>query len=88
MEWRLFANLATLAGTRRTEVDVARDASVADAVDALVDDQPDLREAVLDDDGDLAGHVTVLVDGEAVEDLDAGLQGADELALCPPASGG
>jgi molybdopterin synthase sulfur carrier subunit len=90
MEWTLFADLADDAGDRRVAVDVAEDATVRDALGALLDDRPALRDRVLDDDGALRDHVNVLRNGTALDGdgLDATLADGDELALFPPVSGG
>jgi molybdopterin synthase sulfur carrier subunit len=89
MEWRLFADLAETAGDRHVEVDVPADATVGDALDALLADRPALRERVLDDAGDLHHHVNVLRNGENPQSgLDTELEPGDELAMFPPVSGG
>lgn len=91
MEWRLFADLAETAGDQHVAVDVPAGATVGDALDALLDDRPALRERVLDDAGDLHHHVNVLRNGENVREaagLDTELETGDELAMFPPVSGG
>lgn len=91
MEWRLFADLAETAGTRRVTVETVGVETVGEALDALLSSHPALRERVLDEDGDLADHVNVLVNGEGVhtrEGLETPVQPGDELALFPPVSGG
>jgi molybdopterin synthase sulfur carrier subunit len=89
MDWRLFADLAERADGRTVSVDVAEDATVREALEALFESRPDLRERVVED-GDVADHVTVLADGTALtaDDLDRSIGSTDELALCPPVSGG
>lgn len=89
MEWRLFADIAERAGDRRISVTVDPDATVGDALAALFEVRPELRERVLvDGSTELRASVTLLRDGDPVEDLDAPISGATELALLPPASGG
>lgn len=90
MEWRLFADLAEVAGDRRVEVDEGAE-TVAEALEALLDSRPALRERVLDDSGDLAEHVNLLHNGASVPDeggLEMPVDPDDELALFPPVSGG
>lgn len=89
MEWRLFADLAERAGTRRVPVTVEPDATAEDALAALLDARPALSERVLEggEDG-LGPSVTLLRNGEPVAGLDAPVSEDDELALLPPASGG
>lgn len=88
MEWRLFADLAERADTRRVTVDPGPEATVADALDALLETHPELEPRVLKD-GNLAPHLTVLRDGEQVDDdLSVSAPPDVELALHPPVSGG
>ncbi len=91
MEWKLFADLAERAGDREISVAVEPGDTVGDALAALLADRPDLRERVLDEDGDLRDHINVVRNGESVhaqEGLDTTLEAGDELALFPPVSGG
>lgn len=93
MEWKLFADLAELAGDRHVTVDAAVDAdtTVGDALDALLDSRQPLKERVLDDDGDVRDHINILRNGENVfsaQGLDTPVEPGDELALFPPVSGG
>lgn len=91
MQWKLFADLAEIAGDRVVEVDADPGDTVGDAFDALLAAHPDLRDRVLDADGDIAEHINVLRNGESVhaaDGLDTELDAGDELALFPPVSGG
>ncbi len=90
MEWKLFADLAEIAGGRAVEVEASPGETVGDALDALLDAHPDLRDRVLDD-GAVADHINVLRNGRSVRDddgLETTLEAGDELALFPPVSGG
>jgi len=90
MEWKLFADLAEIAGGRAVAVDAEPGDTVGDALDALLDAHPDLRDRVLED-GTVADHINVLRNGRSVhhdDGLDATLEPGDELALFPPVSGG
>lgn len=91
MEWKLFADIADVAGDRHVTVDVGPDATVGDALDALLTARPSLEDRVLADDGTLQEHVNVLKNGGdvAAEDgLETPVEEGDELALFPPVSGG
>ncbi|WP_049907780.1 ubiquitin-like small modifier protein 1 [Haloferax elongans] len=87
MEWKLFADLAEVAGSRTVEVEVESHATVGDALDALVGRHPPLEPRVFADDGGLYEHINVLRNGEPAA-LDAAVEVGDELALFPPVSGG
>ncbi|KDE58235.1 small archaeal modifier protein 1 [Halostagnicola sp. A56] len=91
MNWKLFADLAELAGDKHVSVDVDGDATVEDALEALLADRPALEERVLED-GELRTQINVLRNGTNVqtreEGLETELEADDELALFPPVSGG
>jgi molybdopterin synthase sulfur carrier subunit len=90
MEWKLFANLAEAAGEKRVDVEVEPEATVDDALEALFERHPELRELVLED-GGVVDHLNVLKNGEdvtAADGLDTPVEPGDELALFPPVSGG
>jgi len=88
-EWKLFADLAETAGGKTVTVTVDDDATVGDALSALLAAHPDLRDRVRDGDG-VAADVNLLVDGEELrgDALERPLSSDDELALFPPVSGG
>jgi len=91
MEWKLFAHLRDAAGGESVTVDVEPGATVEEALTALVETEPALR-AELFEDGALADHIRLLVDGEdaftAREGLETAVTEGTELALFPPVSGG
>jgi len=92
MHWKLFANLAETAGKKEVDLEVAPGDTFRDALDELLDTHPELAEEILDDDGDIHGHIRVLRNGEnpfvEQEGYDTVLEEGDELALFPPVSGG
>lgn len=92
MRWKLFANLAETAGERETEVDVEPGATLRDALDALFDRHPELREEVTDEEGNLHDHIRVLRNSTnpfvAEEGYETTLEAGDTLAMFPPVSGG
>ncbi len=90
MEWKLFADIAEIAGDRVVDVDVAPGDTVGDALDELLATHPALRDRVLED-GDVADHINVLHNGRNVhheDGLETTVDTGDELALFPPVSGG
>ncbi|MFB6080524.1 MAG: ubiquitin-like small modifier protein 1 [Haloferacaceae archaeon] len=89
MRWKLFADLAEVAGEREVDLELPAGATVDDALAALLDARPGLADRVLDD-GDLREHVNVLRNGRGVDDegLSATVEAGDELAMFPPVSGG
>ena len=90
MEWKLFADLAEVAGEDTVEIDATGD-TVDDALAALLERHPALEGRILDEDGELLDHINVLCNGESVrsgDGLETELEDGDELALFPPVSGG
>lgn len=92
MHWKLFADLAEIAGDREPAVSVSvPDPTVGDALDALLSEHPALEARVLAEDGTLKEHITLLKNGTNIQH-EAGLSTPtsedDELALFPPVSGG
>lgn len=92
MEWKLFADLAELAGEKRIAVDAGPGDTVETALDSLLVSHPALAERVLDEDGELEEHINLLRNGSNVfiqeSGLETELEDGDELALFPPVSGG
>ncbi|MFA9518503.1 ubiquitin-like small modifier protein 1 [Halopenitus sp. H-Gu1] len=90
MEWKLFADLAEVAGGRTVRVSAGPGDTVGDALDDLLEARPALRDRVLED-GELADHINLLRNGTNVlhqDGLETELESGDELALFPPVSGG
>jgi molybdopterin synthase sulfur carrier subunit len=88
VNWKLFADLAEVAGTDEVTVDGDPE-TVEEALDDLLDAHPDLAGRVLDDDGSLREHINLLRNGESVDEgLGEPINPDDELALFPPVTGG
>jgi molybdopterin synthase sulfur carrier subunit len=91
MHWKLFANLAEVAGRKEVDLDLDGSATVEEALDVLLERHPDLETEVIED-GELAEHIRLLVDGTdpfvAADGYETPLEPDAELALFPPVSGG
>jgi len=91
MHWKLFANLAEVTDQKEVVLDLDSGATVAEALDALFERYPEL-EAEVREDGELAEHIRLLVDGADPFETAAGyetvLDADAEIALFPPVSGG
>ncbi len=91
MQWKLFADLAEIAGSKEVSVDADSGDTVGDALNELLDPRPELESRVLDADGHLHDHINVLRNGTNIfteNGLQTELESGDELALFPPVSGG
>ncbi|WP_254840610.1 ubiquitin-like small modifier protein 1 [Natronomonas marina] len=92
MDWRLFANLAEAAGTKRVTVEAGPGDTFGEAFEQLLVAHPELEAEVLDEDGEIRDHIRVLRNDHDPFVKDAGhdtvLEAGDELALFPPVSGG
>jgi len=92
MHWKLFADLAEVAGESEVTVDLAAaEPTVDDALDGLIEAVPALEPRICTDDGELESHLNLLQNGLNVRDsegLSTPVDEGDELALFPPVSGG
>jgi len=88
---KLFASFR-LPGVDRVEVTVVPGATVADALQAVFERLPALREQVLDPvSGQVAPHVQIMLKGRLIRDLqglDTPVADTDTMALFPPVAGG
>ena len=84
--WRLFADLAEVAGGREHAVSVEPDGTVGDAIDALLAESTALESRIFDGDA-LADDVNLMRNGSPAAPADAVADG-DELAMFPPVTGG
>jgi len=92
MHWKLFADLAEVAGDDEVAVDPDDDEpTIADALDALIETHPALEPRIYTDDGEIESHLNLLHNGVNVRDsegVSTPVEEDDELALFPPVSGG
>lgn len=94
MHWKLFANLSETAGEREVPIDIDIDsgATFRDALSSLLETHPQLRDEILDENGEFHDHIRVLRNShdpfETDDGFDTVLEADDELALFPPVSGG
>ena len=91
MNVSLYATLRQIAGTKAVELPVQADQTVGDVLHALVKRYPSLKEAIWYEDGSLAGHVAVILNGRDIrhlEGVDSRINESDQLAVFPPVGGG
>ncbi len=87
---RLYATLRPLAGRRIVEL-ALDETTVGEVLDKLISQHPALREALLEENGEVRPYVAVMVGGRDIRHL-AGLETAvaedSELDIFPPVAGG
>jgi len=91
MEIRLYATLRQVTGTKTVVVETHPGQTVGDALRALVAAHPRLSSSIWHDDGTLAGHVAVMLDGRDIRHLkgvDTLIGDAQHLDVFPPVGGG
>lgn len=92
MDCRLFATLSEATGKTDISLNVEESVILQEAFDELLAANPALADEVLNESGNLADHIRLLVNGKDpfVEDegWDTVVGPDDELSLFPPVSGG
>lgn len=90
LELRFFATVREAVGEVTVTREFAPGTTVGDVLSTLENEYPDLDGRLLED-GDVAGHVTVMRNGTHVTHFDGAateLADGDRLAITPPVTGG
>lgn len=88
---KLFATLRDLAKTKEISVDVKHGQTVAEMIELIRADYPELAEEIINDKGEMTGLVHVLVHGRHIQWLDGlntPIKESDIIVLMPPSAGG
>jgi sulfur-carrier protein len=91
MQVRVFATLRDVLGTKQIDVPLDGPATVGAVLENLVQRYPALGRKLWNQDGNLTGSITVMVNGRAVQylsGLDTQIGPDDNLTLFPPIGGG
>lgn len=91
IECRFFATVREAVGERATIRSFEPGTTVRGALAVLEDEHPELRGTLLEENGTIAGSVTVLRNGTHVthyEDEQTKLADGDTLSITPPVTGG
>lgn len=91
MQVSFFATLRQIVGTKTVAFDLPDQATIGQLIDLMVTRYPDLRRELLDESGNLYGHVHVFVNGRDVPYLENRLETvlkADDVISVFPAVGG
>lgn len=91
MQVSFFATLRQFVGTKTVAFDLPDQGTIGQLIDLMVTRYPDLRRELLDESGNLYGHVHVFVNGRDVPYLENRLETvlkADDVISVFPAVGG
>jgi molybdopterin synthase sulfur carrier subunit len=91
MQVRLYATLRQVAGGAMVELPQAEGDTLRALLARLVDTYPNLEPKLFNSDGQLQGHVHVMVNGRNVRflaGLDTPVQASDQISIFPPVGGG
>ena len=92
MRVNFHATLRPIAGGRTVEMEIPEHATVNDLIAAVCQRFPPMREMLLDERGELRGHVHVFVNGRDAPYLEDALQTAvatgDMIDIFPAVAGG
>lgn len=88
---KLFATLRDIAKTRELTVEIRDGQTVAELIDSIREQKPELAAEIVNEDGELTGLVHILVHGRHIQwldGLDTKIRTSDILVLMPPSAGG
>jgi sulfur-carrier protein len=92
MKVSFYATLRQIVGQKTVDVDFPDGATVSQLIAAIVAAYPDLRPALLDENGDLFSHIHFFVNGRDVlyleNHVDTVLHPDDVITVFPPVGGG
>jgi sulfur-carrier protein len=92
MKVNFYATLREIVGTKTVEFDVPEGATIRQLLALLVERIPALRRELLDEQGELHGHIHFFVNGRdapyLVDALDTVLKPIDVISVFPPVGGG
>jgi molybdopterin synthase sulfur carrier subunit len=92
MRVNFYATLRQVVGQKHADLDLPDGSTVRQAVDETVRQFPALRRELLDENGDLYGHIHLFVNGRDVtfleHQLNTPLGPEDTVSLFPPVGGG
>ena len=92
MEVNFFAGLREIVGQKNVEIPVSNGATARQLVKEVVRCYPPMRQELLDENGDLYGHVHVVINGRDIRYLEGGMERVisrdDRVSIFPAIGGG
>jgi molybdopterin synthase sulfur carrier subunit len=92
MKVNFFAGLRQIVGQKTVEIPISEGATASQLVAEIVRCYPALERELLDEHGNLYGHVHVVINGRDIRHLEGGMERvityADKVSLFPAIGGG
>jgi molybdopterin synthase sulfur carrier subunit len=92
MKVNFYATLRRITGTKCVEFPIEAGATIGQLVELVVEQYPPMRAELLDEEGQLYGHIHVFINGRDVplleKRLDTVLSPEDKIDIFPPVGGG
>jgi len=92
MKVNFYATLRDVTGQKTVDIDIPEYSTVRQLVDAVVDRYPLMRDTLLQQDGNLWGHVHVFINGRdapfLVDQMETVIKPNDTINIFPAVGGG
>jgi molybdopterin synthase sulfur carrier subunit len=92
MKVNFYATLRQIVGQKTVEFDLPEGTTAIQLVEAVMEQFPRMRPELVDENGDLHGHIHIFVNGRDapfLEDkLDTVISSSDKVDIFPPVGGG
>lgn len=92
MKVNFYATLRPIVGQKTIEVATSGDLTAIALIHKVIADYPDMRQELLDEDGNFYSHMKMFVNGREVVYLEGGfdylLKETDKIDIFPPVGGG
>ncbi len=92
MKVNFYATLRRITGTKSVDFLIEAGATIGELVEMVVEQYPPMRAELLDEEGQLYGHIHVFINGRDVplleKRLDTVLSPEDKIDIFPPVGGG
>ena len=92
MQVHFFATLREIVGQKTVEISIDEGSTVRQLVEEIVRRYPALKREIIDEQGDLYGHVHVIINGRDFNFLDQGIEAVitsdDRVSVFPAIGGG
>ncbi len=92
MKVNFYATLRQIIGQKTVELDLPEGTTAIELVEAVMEQYPRMRPELVDENGDLHGHIHVFVNGRDApfleNQMDTVVNSTDKIDIFPPVGGG